>query len=117
MAFIKDSIALKITNDTTFKATIPIMGGNNDKGQVNSNILYDYDLTLETFIGVTSVTIQVSTITNPVIQNYSITNTNVDSVKRVVDLLNTLNVGIFNYQGDIIWITSNVNIYGNLILS
>lgn len=117
MAFIKNSIALKVSNNTNFKAKIPLMGVNNHIEQVNSNLLYTFDLSTETFIGVFSVQLFVSTNTNPTLQFFEIFATNIDSVKRVVDLLNTFNVGLFNFDGNIIFITSNFNIYDRITLT
>lgn len=112
----KDNITLKIQNNLKYKANVPILGGVQEptNGQVNSGTLYEYDLTAETFFGITTVSLIVTTIFNPNPQVFIRESLNVTSIKQVVDILNTFNVGVFNYSGNIIWITNSINQYDKL---
>jgi hypothetical protein len=113
---ITDNITLKVQNNVRFQANVPILGGVQDptNGQVNSNTLYEWDLSTETFVGITTVSLIVATVTNPTFQTYTQTVGAVTSVEQVVDILNSFNVGLFNFSGTTIWITNGINIYDKL---
>ena len=118
MASVKSDISLQIKNNLSRTATFSILGGTQDpsNGQANANTIYEWDLTAETFANTTVVTIEASTITNPVIINYSVQNQDgaVTDLETVVRLLNTLNLGVFNLDGNTIWIIDDINIFGNI---
>lgn len=119
MARIKESISLKVKNNLNRKVKIPVMGGTQDpsNGQANATTLYEFDLSSENFIGIQSVSILVSTITNSTPVLYEKNSINISNIKDVVDILNDFNVGVFNYQGTTIFINNDINIYGRIVLS
>ena len=118
MASVKSDISLQIKNNLNRTATFSILGGTQDpsNGQANAKTIYEWDLTAETFANTTVVTIQASTIDNPTIINYEVQNQDgaVTDLQTVVRLLNTLNLGVFNLDGNTIWIIDDINIFGNL---
>lgn len=119
MARIKESISLKVKNNLNRVVKIPVMGGTQDpsNGQANATTLYEFDLSSENFIGIQSVSILVSTITNSTPVLYEKNSINISNTKDVVDILNDFNVGVFNYQGTTIFINNDINIYGRIVLS
>ena len=118
MASVKSDISLQIKNNLNRTATFSILGGTQDpsNGQANAKTIYEWDLTAETFANTTVVRIEASTIDNPVIINYEVQNQDgaITDLKTVVRLLNTLNLGVFNLDGNTIWIIDDINIFGNL---
>ena len=118
MASVKSDISLQIKNNLNRTATFSILGGTQDpsNGQANAKTIYEWDLTAETFANTTVVTIEASTIDNPVIINYEVQNQDgaITDLKTVVRLLNTLNLGVFNLDGNTIWIIDDINIFGNI---
>ena len=118
MASVKSDISLQIKNNLNRTATFSILGGTQDpsNGQANAKTIYEWDLTAETFANTTVVRIEASTIDNPVIINYEVQNQDgaITDLETVVRLLNTLNLGVFNLDGNIIWIIDDINIFGNL---
>ena len=118
MANVKSDISLQVKNNLNRTATFSILGGTQDpsNGQANAKTIYEWDLTAETFANTTVITIEASTITNPVIINYEVQNQDgaITDLQTVVRLLNTLNLGVFNLDGNTIWIIDDVNIFGNI---
>jgi hypothetical protein len=118
MASVKSDISLQIKNNLNRTATFSILGGTQDpsNGQANAKTIYEWDLTAETFANTTVVTIEASTIDNPVVINYEVQNQDglITDLQTVVRLLNTLNLGVFNLDGNTIWIIDDVNIFGNI---
>jgi len=118
MANVKSDISLQIKNNLNRTATFSILGGTQDpsNGQANAKTIYEWDLTAESFANTTVVTIEASTIDNPVIINYEVQNQDgaVTDLETVVRLLNTLNLGVFNLDGNTIWIIDDINIFGNI---
>jgi hypothetical protein len=119
MASIKQDISLQVENNNFYPLRFSLLGGTQDpsNGQANSTIFYEYDLTAETFIGTFGVSIEASTITNPTVFTYT-TNQHgaVTDVKMVLKSLNSLNLGIFNIEGNRIYIIDRINIFGNLTI-
>ena len=118
MASVKSDISLQIKNNLNRTANFSILGGTQDpsNGQANAKTIYEWDLTAETFANTTVVRIEASTIDNPTIINYEVSNQDgaVTDLQTVVRLLNTLNIGVFNLDGNTIWIIDDINIFGNL---
>ena len=118
MASVKSDISLQIKNNLNRTATFSVLGGTQDpsNGQANAKTIYEWDLTAETFANTTVITIEASTIDNPVIINYEVQNQDgaVTDLETVVRLLNTLNLGVFNLDGNTIWIIDDINIFGNI---
>ena len=118
MASVKSDISLQIKNNLNRTATFSILGGTQDpsNGQANAKTIYEWDLTAETFANTNVLTIEASTITNPTVITYEVANQDgaVTDLQTVVRLLNTLNLGVFNLDGNTIWIIDDINIFGNL---
>ena len=107
-------INLKVVNNTALPQPVSILGvvANSDSAN-NSNLLYEFDFTGQSFIGITSLNISISNTSNPtVVVNSAQVLT--QSIQGVVDALNTLNQGIFSYYGNIIYVSSSYYIYGAL---
>lgn len=118
MAGIQEDISLRIKNNLNREAKLSILGGTQDpsNGQANAKTIYEWDLSSETFTNITVVSIQASTIDNPTSKIYQVANqdgliTNIETIAR---LLNTLNLGVFNYTGSTLWIIDDINVFGNL---
>lgn len=110
----KSQINLKITNNTSLEQSISLFGVvSNPNSANNSNNLYSFDLSGQSFVGIISVSITYAP-SNTLI--YTTTNVSVDSqsIQGVVNALNTLNIGVFTYSGNIINVASNVYIYQNI---
>ncbi len=118
MASVKSDISLQIKNNLNRTASFSILGGTQDpsNGQANAKTIYEWDLTAETFANTTVATIEASTINNATVINYEVSNQDglITDIKTVVKLLNTLNLGVFNLDGNTIWIIDDINIFGNL---
>ena len=118
MAGISQDISLQIKNNLNRKATFSLLGGTQDpsNGQANAKTLYDWDLTAETFANTNVLTIEASTITNPTVITYEVVNQDgaITDLQTVVRLLNTLNLGVFNLDGNVVWILDDINIFGNI---
>jgi hypothetical protein len=116
MKILESQINLKITNNTALAQPVSILGviPNNNTAN-NNNLLYQYDLTGQSFVAITNVQIIIENIVtlNPI--NYSAVVTT-QNIQGVVDALNTLNQGIFSYSGAIIYVTSDYYIYGKMTL-
>lgn len=118
MASVKSDISLLISNDLNRSATFSILGGTQDpsNGQANSKTIYEWDLSGETFANTNVLTIQASTTLNPTVILYEVANQDgaITDLQTVVRLLNTLNLGIFNLDGNVLWIIDDLNIFGNI---
>mgnify|MGYP003633015883 FL=1 len=118
MAGISQDISLQIKNNLNRKVTFSLLGGTQDpsNGQANAKTLYDWDLTAETFANTNVLTIEASTITNPTVITYEVVNQDgaITDLQTVVRLLNTLNLGVFNLDGNVVWILDDINIFGNI---
>ena len=118
MAGISQDISIQVNNSLDRKATVTLLGGTQDpsNGQANAKTLYEWDLSAESFSNTTVVEIQASTVTNPEVISYRAVNQDgeIRSLRTVVSLLNTLNLGTFNLDGTTIFILDDINIFGNL---
>ena len=118
MANVKSDISLIIKNNLNRNATFSILGGTQDpsNGQANARTLYEWDLSAETFANTTVLTIQASTVTNPTVITYEVSNQDgaITDLETVVRLLNTLNLGVFNLDGNVVWILDDINVFGDI---
>ena len=111
----KDKIVLKITNNTALPQSAEILGQIplND-GTNNAVSLYTWNLSSENFIGLNNVSIQIANISNPssfVTFSASLYSSDINSV---VVALNTLNKGYFQTDGTLIYVNSNIYVYGEI---
>jgi len=118
MASVKSDISLQIKNNLNRSATFSILGGTQDpsNGQANAKTIYEWDLTAETFANTNVLTIEASTVDNPTVIVYEVANQDgaITDLETVVRLLNTLNLGVFNLDGNTVWIIDDINIFGQL---
>ena len=118
MAGAKSDISLQIQNNLNRTVKFSILGGTQDpsNGQANAKTLYEWDLSAETFANTTVLSIQASTVTNPTVITYEVSNQDgaIEDLETVVRLLNTLNLGVFNLDGNVVWIVDDINIFGDL---
>ena len=93
-----ESISLKLVNNTSVDQPIGLLGGTSSTyANANNTVLVQWDLATEDFTG-TTVTLETTT---PVTVDLA-----TQSVKGVVDALNTMNKATFTYSGTIIYATA-----------
>lgn len=116
MSKIKENIPLKLVNNSNGTVKIPLFGGTQDpiNNQINTTIVYEWDLSTETFLGVDTVTIDISF---PVAETISRTDDKLDSVSAVVRVLNTMGIGVFIQNGAIIQTPSEITKFGDLTIA
>lgn len=102
---INDTINLKLVNNSPFTQPVSILGGNQDPNANQPTATYQWNLALETFVGVNLVNIEVNgTPIFPVPTGVPLLQ---PTIQGVVDTLNTLGLGLFQYSGKIVYIASN----------
>ena len=114
MKKLNTEISLRIKNNTNFTQPVEVFSAiSNNNFSNNTNAIYTWDLTTENYIGSYNVTILISNTSNstPVYYSIAIVGNNIQSV---VDALNTLNQGLFQYSGTTIYVSNNYYIYGAL---
>ena len=93
MAGVKSDISLQIQNNLNRRVKFSILGGTQDpsNGQANAKTLYEWDLSTETFANTTVLSIEASTVTNPTVITYEVSNPDgaIEDLETVVRLLNT----------------------------
>ena len=118
MASISQDISIQVNNSLNKELEFTLLGGTQDpsNGQANAKTLYEWDLSGESLTNCTTVKIKASTVDNPTIIEYSVVNQDGDipNLQVVVNLLNTLNLGTFNLDGNTIFILDDVNVFGTL---
>lgn len=111
---LESQINLKVRNNTALPQPVSILSVlPNQNTANNNNLLYEYDLTGQNYVGVTSISILISNTSNPVNISYSAPVTS-QSIIGVVSALNSLNQGLFSYSGNIIYVSSDFYIYSKL---
>lgn len=110
---IKDTINIRVRNNTTLPQNVNLLGGTSDPLAVPPSLLYQWDLSAENYFGSVTATIVVSSTLNltPVTYTVQVNGYNIESV---VLALNTLNLGVFQYSGDIVYVANDFYIYGAL---
>ena len=118
MASISQDISIQVNNSLNKELEFTLLGGTQDpsNGQANAKTLYEWDLSGESLTNCTTVKIEASTVDNPTIIEYSVVNQDGDipNLQVVVNLLNTLNLGTFNLDGNTIFILDDINVFGTL---
>jgi surface protein len=112
---IKDTINLRVSNNTAFSQSVNLLGGTSDPLGVPPHLLYQWDLSTETYFGTVTADIVISSTANPTPVTYTVP---VDgyNIEAVAFALNSLNLGIFQVSGNIIYVSNDFYIYGNLII-
>lgn len=113
---INDLISLNIVNNTNLPQKANILGGNQDPLGVPPHSIYQWDLSTEDYVGVTRVQIQIATPSHPspILYTVSLANNN---IQGVVVALNTLNKGIFQYYGTIVYVSNDYYIYNKITVA
>lgn len=110
---IKDTINVRVRNNTAFAQNVNLLGGTSDPLGVPPSLLYQWDLSTETYFGSVTATIVVSTTSNPTPVTYTV-QVNGYNIQSVAFALNSLNVGVFQVSGNIIYVSNDFYIYGAL---
>jgi hypothetical protein len=110
---IKDTINVGIRNNTAFPQNVNLLGGTSDPLAVPPSLLYQWDLSTEVYFGSVTASIVISSTSNPTPVTYTV-QVNGYNIQSVVVALNTLNLGVFQYSGDIIYVSNDFYIYGVL---
>jgi surface protein len=110
---IKDTINIGVRNNTNLPQKVNFLGGTSDPLGVPPNLLYQWDLSGEIYFGSVSASIVVSNTSNPTPINYTVA-VNGYNIQSVVSALNTLNLGFFQYSGNIVYASNDYFIYGTL---
>jgi surface protein len=113
---IDSSIALNVKNNTTLPQRVNILGGTQDPLGVPPHIIYEFDLSGETYVGNVNVSIVISNTSNPTPVTYTV-KVNGDNIQAVAIALNTLNQGFFQTSGNTLYVSNDYYIYGALSLN
>jgi streptogramin lyase len=113
---IKDTINVRVRNNTAFTQNVNLLGGTADPLGVPPSLLYQWDLSNETFSGTLTAKIIISNTSNPTPVTYTVQVTQLN-VSGVAYALNTLNLGVFQVSGNIIYVSNDYYIYGALSVS
>jgi surface protein len=110
----KDEIALKLINNTAYPQIANILGSVPNLISPNTNTnLYVFDLSTEDYMSLVDISIGISNTSNPTIVNYNVPLLSND-IQGVVQALNSLNMGIFQFYGTSVYVSSGYYIYGAL---
>jgi surface protein len=110
----KDEIALKLINNTAYPQIANILGSVPNLISPNTNTnLYVFDLSTEDYMSLSDISIGISNTSNPTIVNYNVPLLSND-IQGVVQALNSLNMGIFQFYGTSVYVSSGYYIYGAL---
>jgi hypothetical protein len=113
MKSVNQNINLRLQNNTALPQDINLFGNiPNINSANNLNTVYEWDLTGENYFGST-VAISISSTENPTPISYTV-NLIGNNIQQVADALNTLNLGIFQVSGNIIYVLNDFYIYGSL---
>lgn len=110
----KSSINLKITNNVNAELPISILGVVPNPNELNNiNTVYEFDMSGETLTALSWFFVYQDSMF-PAISIEHFFNGITPTFQGYVDALNSLNVGFFTYNGNIIYMFSN-NYIGDLI--
>lgn len=116
MKALKSQINLKVVNNTPFSQFVDILSVVPNPNSANeSNGLYNFNMSSVSFSGVVSVNITYTTTSNPTPVTLTAP-VSTQNIQGVVDALNTLGIGIFNYSGTTIYVPSSIYIYSNITI-
>jgi hypothetical protein len=110
---IKDTINVRVANNTSLSQNVNLLGGTSDPLGVPPNIIYEWDLSGENYIGINIVKIQISSTLNPIVVIYTVS-LNGNNIESVAYALNTLGFGNFQISGNIIYVSNNFYIYSKI---
>jgi len=110
---IKDTINIRVVNNTAFAQSVNLLGGTADPLGIPPHLLYQWDLSGETYFGTLTVDIVISSTANPTPVTYTVPVEGFN-IQSVAFALNTLNLGNFQVNGNIIYVSNDFYIYGAL---
>ena len=110
---ILDTISVNVKNNTNLPQKVNLLGGTQDPLGVPPHLLYQWDLSTETYFGSVTASILISSTANPIPVLYTVT-VNGYNIQAVAFALNSLNMGLFQISGNIIYVSNDFYIYGNL---
>jgi len=117
MKALDSQINLRVVNNTALPQPVSMLQiVANPNSANNNNILYEFNFSAQSYVGVTNVNINISNTSNPAIVTYNAPVTS-QSIQGVVDALNSLNQGLFSFSGTTIYVSSNYYIYSNISIS
>jgi surface protein len=107
-------INIKIRNNTSLEQSVSLFGViPNPNSANNTNNLYSFDLSGQDFTYVYGVSISYYTTQNPSSITVTATTDN-QTIQGITEALNTLNIGVFSFEGNIIYVSSSFYVYTNL---
>ena len=109
----ESSINIGVRNNTSFPQNVNLLGGTSDPLGIPPSLLYQWDLSTETYFGSVTATIVISNTSNPTPITYTV-QVNGYNIQSVAFALNTLNLGVFQVSGNIIYVSNDFYIYGAL---
>jgi hypothetical protein len=109
----KSSINIGVRNNTSLPQNVNLLGGTSDPLAIPPSLLYQWDLSSEVYFGSVTASIVISNTSNTTPVTYTV-QVNGYNIQSVVTALNTLNMGVFQYSGDIIYVSNDFYIYGVL---
>ena len=112
---IKDTINLRVVNNTTVPQNVNMLGGNADPSAIAPHLFYEWDLSSESYFGSVTATIVISSTANPTPVTYTVP-VNGYNIQAVAFALNTLNQGVFQVSGNLIYVSNDFYIYGDLTI-
>lgn len=109
-------IILRIKNNTNLTQPVEILSAlSNPYSASNSTNLYTWDLSTETFAGITSIQLGYTIVGDPFGLNTPVIPLATLSVAGVVDALNTTGLAIFQYDGAFIYASSDTYVLNGLV--
>ena len=112
----ESSINIGVRNNTSLPQNVNLLGGTSDPLGVPPSLLYQWDLSNEIFLGTLTAKIIISNTSNPTPVTYTVQVTQLN-VSGVAYALNTLNLGVFQVNGNTIYVSNDYYIYGALSVS
>ena len=107
-------INIKIRNNTSLEQSVSLFGViPNPNSANNTNNLYSFDLSGQDFTYVYGVNVSYYTTQNPSSITVTATTDN-QTIQGITDALNTLNIGVFSFESNIIYVSSSFYVYTNL---
>jgi hypothetical protein len=113
---IKDTINIRVVNNTALPQTVNMLGGTSDPLSVPPYLLYVYDLSTENYTG-TNVILIITTVQAPFTNITYTAPLNGNNIQALVTILNGFNVGTFQVTGNTIYVSNDFYIYGKIEIS
>ena len=107
---------IRVANNTSLTQSANILGGTQDPLGVPAHNLYQWSLGSNDYFGDNNLTIQVSTTQNPTVIDY-IVPLQGNGIQAIVNALNSLGIGFFQYSGTTLYVSNDFYIYGELIIT